>query len=48
MYTNKKYTKYVSGSRVIHISYTLRQKVPNTFIFNFWRSFWPDYYCTLF
>ena len=32
MCTNKN-TKYVSSSRVIHISYTLRQKVPNTLYF---------------
>jgi len=28
-----KNTKYVSSSQVIHISYTLRQEVPNTLYF---------------
>jgi len=47
MNTNKN-TECVSGSRVIHISYTLRQKVPNRYIYFFWRNFWRYYYCTVF
>jgi len=33
MYTIEKNAKFVSSSRVIHISYVLREKVPNTLLF---------------
>jgi len=37
MYTNKN-AKYVSSSRVIHISYTLQHKVPKTLYFLFLKE----------
>jgi len=47
MCTNKN-TKYVSSSRVIHITILCSKKCQTRYIVTFWRNFWQDFCCTEF